>query len=472
MEYILPIALVVTATAAITVAVVFMRKRASSVLSNAESTGQAMSTDMLAASATHRGELSVPIELLPATTQIDENSLVEITDRSVVARISQTLPAVAEIASRTLASNAANAALQQTVKAGNAAVQKATEVFRNGDVYRAVLSPGAVLTESRNMEGAVRGFARGAKNITEQANFVPVAAGKAGEVVPANIAKTAQVANVAANVMNVASLVVGQYYMSIIDSKLETLTKSIDKISDFQDREFKSRILSVISLVGEISQFSTEILEDENQRKLKLSALEGIKANATELLGQVNITISDITNKNPNPDYAKYESVVEELKTLVGFQNVLVAILEEISKLTYILGKGAISTEQSYALYNRYKDFSVQTRTFLSEWHRERVSTLRIDLGKKRVAKAGLEAAISIVPGWIDEKYNYKEIKKTIANEIASQVNCTIGSTEQPMAVYAEDVELIIKEGKYYYLPKPQTADAAGEDEVAQSLGG
>lgn len=40
------------------------------------------------------------------------------------------------------------------------------------------------------------------------------------------------------------------------------------------------------------------------------------------------------------------------------------------------------------------------------------------------------------------------------------------------MAVYAEDVELIIKEGKYYYLPKPQTADAAGEDEVAQSLGG
>ena len=51
-----------------------------------------------------------------------------------------------------------------------------------------------------------------------------------------------------------------------------------------------------------------------------------------------------------------------------------------------------------------------------------------------------------------------------IAHEIASQANNTIGRAEQPRDVYDEDVELIIMEGKYYYLPKTQTADVANED--------
>ena len=40
--------------------------------------------------------------------------------------------------------------------------------------------------------------------------------------------------------MNIGSLVVGQYYMSEISCKLETMTKSIDKIGDFQDRSLRA----------------------------------------------------------------------------------------------------------------------------------------------------------------------------------------------------------------------------------------
>jgi hypothetical protein len=43
----------------------------------------------------------------------------------------------------------------------------------------------------------------------------------------------------------------------------------------------------------------------------------------------------------------------------------IVVVLEEISKLTYLLGKGSISTEQSYVLYNKYRELFVQTRTML-----------------------------------------------------------------------------------------------------------
>lgn len=368
--------------------------------------------------------ITIPIELLPTTTQIEEKNLFEITDRTVIARISQTLPAVAETATRTVANNASKA-------------------LKNIEVYKMDI-PYRKLMKSKEIEGAVRASTRNAKNITKNANLIKVDTDK--------IAKTTTVANSVANVMNIGSLVVGQYYMSEISSKLETMTKSIDKISDFQDREFKSRILSVITLVGEISQFSSEIIENDDQRTLKLSALENLKATATELLGQVNITIFDITQKSPNPDYKEYQSKVDDFKILVGYQNVLVVVLAEISKLTYLLGKGSMSTDRSYSSYNKYLEQSVQTRTLLGQWHDGQVKALRIDLNKERISKAGFEAVISAIPGLIDDKFNYKELKQSLAREISTQTNPIPGSSDAPKQVYDEDVEIIIKDGKYYYL--------------------
>jgi hypothetical protein len=146
------------------------------------------------------------------------------------------------------------------------------------------------------------------------------------------------------------------------------------------------------------------------------------------------------------------------LKTVVGFQNVLVSALKEISKLTYLLGQGAVSTEQSYMLYNKYIGLSVQSRAQLGDWHHNQVERLKIDLSKERAAKSGIEAIVSAPLGWINEKHNYRALDKTIVHAITLQADQTIGNTEQPRDVYAEDVELIIMDGKYYYLPMPQTA--------------
>lgn len=240
--------------------------------------------------------------------------------------------------------------------------------------------------------------------------------------------------------------------MSKISSKLETMTKSIDKIGDFQDREFKSRILSVITLVGEISQFSSEIMENDEQRNLKLLVLENLKATATELLGQVNITISDITQKTPNLVYKEYQSKVDDFQKLVGYQNALVAVLEEISKLMYLLGKGSISTERSYSSFKKYLELSVQTRTLLGQWHDRHVKALSIDLEKERITKAGFQAVISAIPGLFDDKFKYNELSQSLVNEISTQAKNISESPAELKQVYDDDVEIIIKEGKYYYL--------------------
>ncbi|NLV22344.1 MAG: hypothetical protein GXY49_10210 [Syntrophomonadaceae bacterium] len=127
-------------------------------------------------------EIILPIELLPETIEIDENSIFEITDCTVIARISATIPAAAETAAKTIANKG----------------------LKNLEVYKAVIPNGATLAESKEIEGAVRGFYRGAKNIKGHANFARVDITKS--------TKAASLAKGAANIANVGALVVGQYY--------------------------------------------------------------------------------------------------------------------------------------------------------------------------------------------------------------------------------------------------------------------
>lgn len=369
-----------------------------------------------------QGEITIPIERLPATIKIEEKSLFEITDRTVIARISQTIPAAAETAAKTITNKA----------------------LKNVELYKAVIPSGATLAESKQMEGAVRGFYRGAKGIKGQANLV--------KVDPAKISKATKIANGVANVMNVGSLVVGQYYMSEINSKIETLKKSVNKISDFQEREFKSRILSLIALVGEISNFSSEILESDDLRNRKLHALDDFKKEGTQLLQQVNLSMDDIIKKNQKPDYREYQKKVDDFKILLEYQQILMTVLEEISKLTYLLGKGENSNEMSYSIFNTYLQQSNQIRLSLEEWHKRQVESHGIDVNKNRRSRKGIEGFFAAIPGLIDDDLNYKGLEDGLGKKIDAQTTQSQLISNEPEDIYDKDVQIVIKEGKYYYL--------------------
>lgn len=381
-----------------------------------------ITSEALEVECVQESRITIPIERLLLATEIDEKRLFEITDHTVIARISEAIPAAAEIAAQTITN----------------------KVVKNVELYKAVIPSGATLAESKQMEAAMRGFYRGEKGIKGQANLV--------KVDPTNISKATSVANGVANVINVGSLVVGQYYMSEINSNLKTMNKNIYKISDFQDREFKSRILSLITRVGEISQFSSEIMERDEQRNVKLTTLENLKGIATELLGQVNITITDIAQKNPNPNYQEYQNNVDDFNVLVEYQNILIAILEEISKLTYLLGKGCISSNMSFFLFNKFLEQSVQIRNLLEQWHEKQVESLCIDLDKNRISKTGVEEFFSAIPGLVDDKWKYKELKQGLVQKINTQIKTKPKTLNKPEEVYDEDVQIIIKDGKYYFL--------------------
>lgn len=134
----------------------------------------------------------IQIGILPADAISDETKLVEITDSKVLAHINNLVPGLAQ--------------------AGNAANNATQAVKANGEVlYRAIIPAGAKLTDSKAMEGAVRGFYHGADGIRGHANLVAVEAQK-GTAVAA---------------MGVASMIVGQYYMTQINAELGVISDGI-----------------------------------------------------------------------------------------------------------------------------------------------------------------------------------------------------------------------------------------------------
>lgn len=369
-------------------------------------------------------ELVIQMEMLPAEAISDESKLVEITDSKVLARVNNLVPGLAQAG--IAGSNAVQAA-----KAGN-------EVL-----YRAIIPAGAKLTNSQAMEGAVRGFYRGADGIQGHANLVAVQAQKG----------TAVVANTAAAAMGVASMVVGQYYMTQINAELGEISDGISKISDFQDNEFRSRVFSLVAHVKKIADFQIEIIENDELRLSKIAQLDSLEEECTQLLGQANLTLAGYAKKN-DLDYTAYEKELKEAQNWYMYQNALLDVLHKISDLRYTLHKGAVSREQCIVLLPTYTKQVEDTQALLTGWHQTSVNRLGIDTDEIRRKRAGFDGVIHFIPGLFNDDLNFRAIDEKTVDMIT--VQASVKSIEHPQDtsdLYAEDVQLISKDGKIYYLP-------------------
>ncbi|NLK96694.1 MAG: hypothetical protein GX272_01265 [Epulopiscium sp.] len=370
-------------------------------------------------------KLEIQMEMLPVEAIADESKLVEITNSKVLAHVNNLIPGLAQ------AGNSANNAVQ--------AVQANREVL-----YRAIIPAGAKLTNSSAMENAVRGLYHGADGIKGHANLVAVEAQKG----------TAVVANTAAAAMGVASMVVGQYYMTQINAKLCAISDGISKISDFQNNEYRSRVFSLIAHVKKITDFQVEIIENNELRLSKIARIDSLEEECTQLLGQANLTLAGYAKKK-DLDYEAYEKELNEAQNWYLYQKSLLDLLSKISDLRYTLHLGAVSREQCVALLPIYTQQVVDTQARLTNWHQDTAKRLNIDTEESRRKREGLDRIIHFLPGLIKNELNFRTIDKSIANMIDEQVNGNSnGHQQEQTELYLEDVQLIAKDGKVYYLPE------------------
>lgn len=367
-------------------------------------------------------ELVIQMEILPAATIPDENKLFEISDSRVLTHVNNLIPGLAQVG------NVVNNAVQ--------AAQGNGEVL-----YRAIIPVGAKLTDSKAMGGAVRGIYHGADGIRGHANLVAVEAQKG----------TAVVANTAAAAMGVASMVVGQYYMTQINAELGEISDGISKIADFQDNEYRSRVFSLVAHVKKIADFQIEILENTELRLSKISQLDSLEEECTQLLGQANLALVGYTDKN-NLDYDAYEKELTEVQNWYMYQKSLLDMINKISELRYTLHLGAVSREHCVALLPTYTNQVAETQKRLTGWHQTTTERLGIDISEMRRKRAGFDGVIHFLPGLFNDNLKFRTIEKDTARMIEKQSASNIHEYDTS-DLYAEDVQLISKDGKIYYLP-------------------
>ena len=366
-------------------------------------------------------ELDIQIEMLLAESIEDETGLVEITDSKILAQVSNFLPGL--------------------LQTGNS-INNVARIIRNGPVYKPIMPAGAKLAKSKDMEGAYRNMFHDAGRIKGQANLVKVESG------------TAIAANSVSAVMNVSSLIVGQYYMKQINAELDVISEGIDQIQSFQDNEYHSKVFSLVTHVKRISNFQSEILENDELRISKIYQLDSLEKDCAELLGQANFALADFTNMN-KLSYKEYEKVIAEVQKWYTYQKSLIEVMYKISDLRYTLHLGAVSREQCADLLSTYQKQIGDTQELINVWHYKTAKRLGIKIDEICRKRAGFDGAIHFIPGLLKDEYKFRSIDMKTVKMIIEQA---MGYEEQCAAytseLYNEDVQLISKDGRLYYLPE------------------
>lgn len=372
-------------------------------------------------------------EILPNNAISDGSNLVEIRDSKLIARIDNLIPGFFHVGnSLTNVSNAIRSS--------------------GGKIYKAIIPSGATLSKSTNMEGAVRGIYQSANGkIAGHANLVEVT--QKGAPVLANSLAAA---------MGVASMVVGQYYMTQINDKLEEIGKDVSKISDFQNEEFESKVSSLLALVKSEADFQIENLENNDTRQIHRNIVENYQATCAQLLNQSCLHIENFISKNKNIKFEDYEKKLPDIQKWFMYQNALFEILNKISELRYALSLGEMSREQCTATLSLYKDKVSESQTRLRRWHEELCSQFKININTKQKKKKG----VSYLPGIIKDDWKYKSIKESMANLIIYQMTARIPSYDNTN-LFSEDVQIVAKDNKLYYVSPVRAKD---ENDDYQSM--
>ena len=314
------------------------------------------------------------------------------------------------------------------------------DIIQEGGIYQVIIPSGVKLDKSREMANAFRGSYRGAKSpIQGNANLNPVN----------DLFVTSQAASIVNVAMNVGSMVVGQYYMFEINSKLENIDKSINKILDFQDSEYKSKIMSLNSNIKELTKFQSEVLGNNELRKVKINKLESLEETSIQLLGQANIQLDHFKNAD---NFKQYQQEIKDADKWHKYQLLLLEILYQIDNLKYVLNLGRVSNEQCFNQYYTYYQMCEEVIGKLNKWHEDAIKKFEIDLDERRRKRQGVEKIIFKLPSLVKEDWGYKKVDKKTVKMISNQ-STAIKLTPEYNDLFNEEVVLVHKDGKVYYLP-------------------
>ncbi|MCB2853803.1 hypothetical protein JXX00_00545 [Streptococcus suis] len=295
------------------------------------------------------------------------------------------------------------------------------------------------------------------------------------------IAKGAKAAAAVSGAMQVAAMVVGQYYMAEINGQLDSMKETLNDVKDFQVREFKGTVRALIVNISQLSKFSADYVENAELARLKLMECANFRAEVTKLLEQVNLAIEESITKGKGLSFEKYEQLIDKLSTNLFYQQTLLRLLAELSKLDLVFSQGVASEDSSYYYLNNCNSLGEK----IANWHKDKIKFFQIDTKRNRrtqegpmkvvadIAKeldknahvaagvgflGGLVGAaagfgIGKAAGELNKAIRYIDVRKRTVKLISEQETVSYQSSKRlSVNNYGENVKLLVEDGKVYYL--------------------
>lgn len=364
--------------------------------------------------------LSVLLETLPSVRDIDRDKLIEITDSTILSRIDSLVPVVG----------------MTGICIGNA-VKQSSETL-----YKVVLSGGGQLVDSRAVEGAKRAIAMGKDGIAEHANLF--------EVKPDSFGKAM---NVGASVFNVASMIVGQYYMQQVDIKIAAISTSVKDISETLEIEYKSKVASLVESVYNASKYQVANISNEELREHEINNIQELRKDCQTLLNHSEAKLEALIAEKYN-DYNSYENAIKEVEKWRQYQAILLQLLYQINTLDFALYLGRKTKEHCFGSFGLHKNKEESLHETIVSWHDEQCALLKIDVEEARRKHTGLLGLLEKPIGLINKDLIYKQLSRETVRLIKSQTADLAKTDMSSDNRFEEDVEIYIINGKKYYLPQ------------------
>lgn len=216
------------------------------------------------------------------------------------------------------------------------------------------------------------------------------------------------------------SMVVGQYYMSEINDKLENIQHDIDGIANFLDNQYKGKLMSIVTKIQEILENKNEIISNDFSRDKRYDEISRLEEKSEELLTQANASI--LNYLKDKLDYKNYEKNIKDIQMWSVRQQILMRLLAEIGDLRYVLANGNESSKTAHSQYNRYLKDSNKVNEQLDSWHKFYCEKFGISKLEHR-RKANFFEIRKNTIGKINEDWAYNKLDESIETMIDSQMN-------------------------------------------------
>ncbi len=348
------------------------------------------------------GGMAITFNRLPDHYCADFAKMTAITDQRIIARITDTIPQLAQ------------AGLQAKVAAR----------YGGKALYEAILPAGADLKPHLKAgKDMFYGSGKAANGKSIMPDFY-----KTGTLSGA--------AQVTAAAMNIASVVVGQYYMSQIDGELKAIKGTMQKLVDFQMDEYRSTIQALLNQVNKITGHQTEVLLNNELRSRTLITLDQCERECDRLLGQAQQALQRLSQTKP-ADYSQYEEKTKEAYEWYAYQQILLNLQYQICTLAYTLMFGTVPQDFCFETYSTEMKNTQMVCSALCDWHEKQISSHGIDMDELTRKRKGVDALLHAIPSLIDHKL----VQRPIAKETAGMVQIQMNTPENRLAAFESRFE-------------------------------